>query len=141
MLFLRDRCSLVPETVHPAQAANVMSPDPAPIVRLTKCSYIGVPPSGVRDGCILGPRHTSPPHHQAQAVCFHLGEPNYCQAAIWIEGTLFPITNPKISGQTANLAPQITFIFILILFIDSVNRVYRVQQELSAFTKDGPGMG
>ncbi|KAI1837159.1 hypothetical protein DTO006G1_5943 [Penicillium roqueforti] len=36
---------------------------------------------------------------------------------------------------------KITFIFILILFIDSVNRVYRVQQELSAFAKDGPGMG
>ncbi|KAJ5767375.1 uncharacterized protein N7511_004991 [Penicillium nucicola] len=36
---------------------------------------------------------------------------------------------------------KITFIFILILFIDSVNRVYRVQQELSAFTKDGPAVG
>jgi hypothetical protein len=30
---------------------------------------------------------------------------------------------------------KITFIFILILFIDSVNRVYRVQVELSAFSK------
>ena len=28
---------------------------------------------------------------------------------------------------------QITFIFILILFVDSVNRVYRVQVELSSF--------
>ncbi|CAG8377060.1 unnamed protein product [Penicillium salamii] len=36
---------------------------------------------------------------------------------------------------------KITFIFILILFIDSVNRVYRVQQELASFTKEGPGMG
>ncbi|WEW54818.1 Endoplasmic reticulum transmembrane protein 3 [Emydomyces testavorans] len=33
----------------------------------------------------------------------------------------------------------ITFIFILILFIDSVNRVYRVQIELSAYSKDGSG--
>ncbi|KAF2786736.1 endoplasmic reticulum protein [Melanomma pulvis-pyrius CBS 109.77] len=30
---------------------------------------------------------------------------------------------------------KITFIFILILFIDSINRVYRVQVELSAFSK------
>jgi len=30
---------------------------------------------------------------------------------------------------------KITFIFILILFIDSINRVYRVQVELSAFAK------
>jgi len=30
---------------------------------------------------------------------------------------------------------KITFIFILILFIDSVNRVYRVQVELAAFAK------
>ncbi len=29
---------------------------------------------------------------------------------------------------------KITFIFILILFIDSVNRVYRVQLELAAAT-------
>uniref|UniRef100_A0A0D6RAA3 Endoplasmic reticulum transmembrane protein n=1 Tax=Araucaria cunninghamii TaxID=56994 RepID=A0A0D6RAA3_ARACU len=31
---------------------------------------------------------------------------------------------------------KITFIFILILFIDSVNRVYRVQIEMAAVTKD-----
>lgn len=39
---------------------------------------------------------------------------------------------------------KITFIFILILFIDSVNRVYRVQLELAAATeqakKGGPGV-
>lgn len=31
---------------------------------------------------------------------------------------------------------KITFIFILILFIDSVNRVYRVQVELAAATEN-----
>ncbi|EAS32237.3 BAP31 domain-containing protein [Coccidioides immitis RS] len=36
---------------------------------------------------------------------------------------------------------KITFIFILILFIDSVNRVYRVQIELSAYSKDAVGAG
>ncbi|KAJ5948092.1 hypothetical protein N7466_001107 [Penicillium verhagenii] len=36
---------------------------------------------------------------------------------------------------------KITFIFILILFLDSVNRVYRVQQELAAFSRDGHGVG
>ncbi|EEP82244.1 conserved hypothetical protein [Uncinocarpus reesii 1704] len=36
---------------------------------------------------------------------------------------------------------KITFIFILILFIDSVNRVYRVQIELSAYSKDATGAG
>jgi hypothetical protein len=36
---------------------------------------------------------------------------------------------------------RITFIFILILFIDSVNRVYRVQLEMSAFSKDSTGVG
>ena len=34
---------------------------------------------------------------------------------------------------------KITFIFILILFIDSVNRVYRVQVELSAIGKNNQG--
>ncbi|GAA86719.1 BAP31 domain protein [Aspergillus piperis CBS 112811] len=36
---------------------------------------------------------------------------------------------------------KITFIFILILFIDSVNRVYRVQLELASFGKEGGTMG
>jgi len=31
---------------------------------------------------------------------------------------------------------RITFVFILILFIDSVNRVYRVQLELASYSKD-----
>lgn len=34
---------------------------------------------------------------------------------------------------------KITFIFILILFIDSVNRVYRVQVELSQATDSKQG--
>lgn len=34
---------------------------------------------------------------------------------------------------------KITFIFILILFIDSVNRVYRVQIELAAATDSNKG--
>lgn len=33
---------------------------------------------------------------------------------------------------------KITFIFILILFIDSVNRVYRVQVELGGLESKGP---
>jgi len=36
---------------------------------------------------------------------------------------------------------KITFIFILILFIDSVNRVYRVQVELSQASKSGEAAG
>lgn len=36
---------------------------------------------------------------------------------------------------------KITFIFILILFIDSVNRVYRVQVEMSALMNDSSGAG
>jgi len=36
---------------------------------------------------------------------------------------------------------KITFIFILILFVDSVNRVYRVQVEMAALSKDTSGAG
>jgi B-cell receptor-associated protein 31 len=41
-----------------------------------------------------------------------------------------------IRRRSANIA-QITFIFILILFVDSVNRVYRVQLELTMAKKQG----
>lgn len=38
-------------------------------------------------------------------------------------------------------ALQITFIFILILFVDSVNRVYRVQVELTMAKQQGGAAG
>ncbi|KAF2401871.1 endoplasmic reticulum protein-like protein [Trichodelitschia bisporula] len=47
--------------------------------------------------------------------------------------------NPLIAKLQYGL--KITFIFILILFIDSVNRVYRVQMELAAAQKDNRGSG
>ncbi|KAF3942389.1 hypothetical protein ABW19_dt0206839 [Dactylella cylindrospora] len=52
----------------------------------------------------------------------------------------FISTNPLIAKLQYGL--KITFIFILILFIDSVNRVYRVQKELSdAAHAQGTGKG
>jgi hypothetical protein len=42
--------------------------------------------------------------------------------------------------QSANTW-QITFIFILILFVDSVNRVYRVQLELAMAKQQGGAAG
>ncbi|KAK0657559.1 B-cell receptor-associated 31-like protein [Cercophora newfieldiana] len=47
--------------------------------------------------------------------------------------------NPLVAKAQHGL--KITFIFILILFIDSVNRVYRVQQELAIATENNGGSG
>ncbi|KAK6526691.1 hypothetical protein TWF281_009893 [Arthrobotrys megalospora] len=47
----------------------------------------------------------------------------------------FISTNPLIAKLQYGL--KITFIFILILFIDSVNRVYRVQRELADYNSPG----
>ncbi|KAK0631780.1 B-cell receptor-associated protein 31-like-domain-containing protein [Immersiella caudata] len=47
--------------------------------------------------------------------------------------------NPLVAK--AQHALKITFIFILILFIDSVNRVYRVQQELAIATENNSASG
>lgn len=45
--------------------------------------------------------------------------------------------NPLVAKLQYGL--KITFIFILILFLDSVNRVYRVQVELAAATDSNKG--
>ncbi|KAM7224361.1 endoplasmic reticulum transmembrane protein 3 [Rhypophila decipiens] len=47
--------------------------------------------------------------------------------------------NPLVAKLQYGL--KITFIFILILFIDSVNRVYRVQLELAAASENNNGSG
>ena len=44
-------------------------------------------------------------------------------------------------AQQLSHTPQITFIFITILFIDSVNRVYRVQVELAQAKQAGGAAG
>jgi len=49
----------------------------------------------------------------------------------------FVSENPLIAKLQYGL--KITFIFILILFIDSVNRVYRVQLEISNANREGRG--
>jgi len=48
----------------------------------------------------------------------------------------FISNNPVIAKLQYGM--KITFIFILILFVDSVNRVYRVQRELSESAHSGP---
>ncbi|KAK4444055.1 hypothetical protein QBC34DRAFT_335688 [Podospora aff. communis PSN243] len=53
--------------------------------------------------------------------------------------TSFISENPLVAK--AQHALKITFIFILILFIDSVNRVYRVQQELAIASENNSGSG
>jgi len=50
---------------------------------------------------------------------------------------IFLSENPIVAKIQYGL--KITFIFILILFIDSVNRVYRVQMEVSAAASQGRG--
>ena len=47
---------------------------------------------------------------------------------------------PVLRHQSTNTL-QITFIFILILFVDSVNRVYRVQLELAMAKQQGGAAG
>lgn len=51
--------------------------------------------------------------------------------------TSFISENPVVAKIQYGM--KITFIFILILFIDSVNRVYRVQLELTA-ASEGTGI-
>lgn len=51
--------------------------------------------------------------------------------------TSFISENPIVAKLQYGL--KITFIFILILFLDSVNRVYRVQVELAAATDSNKG--
>lgn len=55
--------------------------------------------------------------------------------ANWSSCYSFISENPLVAKLQYGL--KITFIFILILFIDSVNRVYRVQVELAAVADSG----
>jgi hypothetical protein len=67
----------------------------------------------------------------------HLGKSPDSETTIWNEGP-YPECIQMLAPLTAI---QITFIFILILFIDSVNRVYRVQTELAAAFENNPQAG
>ena len=97
----------------------------------------GVPPFGDRDGGLCWAHHPSSLPIEAEALYLHLRESTCSQGSICYEGE-----EPAYAGHephTDGMSLQITFIFILILFLDSVNRVYRVQVELAAYSKDGGG--
>jgi hypothetical protein len=55
----------------------------------------------------------------------------------WRKKTFEFISNSPLIAKL-QYGMKITFIFILILFVDSVNRVYRVQRELSEHSTAGP---
>lgn len=63
------------------------------------------------------------------------------QYAMKVSWLLSMPPNPSAVPSSDGCPLQITFIFILILFLDSVNRVYRVQMELASYSKDGSGAG
>jgi hypothetical protein len=87
----------------------------------------GLPPFGDGDAHLPRPYRPAAVHLAPQALYLHLREPDRREVTIWHEGMVLVS-----AGFGINLTGiQITFIFILILFVDSVNRVYRVQVELS----------
>ena len=98
---------------------------------LTVAHLTGILPSSGRGGHLLRSHRPAALHMAPQTLHLHLGKPSRREAPIWHEGkeTCRLTTSPVLTSG------QITFIFITILFIDSVNRVYRVQLELAAFAK------
>lgn len=107
--------------------------------QLISCHVVGVlaPRSG--DEHLHVAHRPSAIRHEAQAFHLHIGESSDSKASIWHES----MTRDKLlvcCGPTSHNW-QITFIFILILFIDSVNRVYRVQVELAQASKQGGPAG
>ena len=98
---------------------------------------LGLRTSRVRDGCLHVAHHPIALQGQAWSLHLHIREPADSQVTIWVKGGS---NSWKRRGIRAD-HQQITFIFILILFIDSVNRVYRVQVELSQAKYQGGAAG
>jgi hypothetical protein len=112
------------------------------------CRQLGLPPFGDGDGTLHAPRHANairhPPqnlhvrHTPSADILFRLPA---CASQSRSPANLMVLSfiseNPLIAKLQYGL--KITFIFILILFIDSVNRVYRVQVELAAATDGSKG--
>lgn len=92
--------------------------------------YTGLPHPGSRDGIIYASHRATTIHRPAKDVQLHVCRPHHSNATFWIYGTktLYRSQNPIVAKLQYGM--KITFIFILILFIDSVNRVYRVQVEV-----------
>jgi Bap31/Bap29 transmembrane region len=99
----------------------------------------GLPASGDGDGGLCRPHHSTSVQSEAEALHLHIRESARSEDTIRHEGErcLSPADRLLIDA----IMVQITFIFILILFLDSVNRVYRVQVELAAYSKEGGGAG
>jgi hypothetical protein len=103
--------------------------------------HLGLPAPRSRDGALHAahrPSSIHPPeedvHVRSQTTSTSLST----NPLLIAQKCSFISENPVVAKLQYGL--KITFIFILILFIDSVNRVYRVQVELAAAT-DSQGQG
>lgn len=87
-----------------------------------------------RDGTLHASHRSSSFHHPPKDVYFHVrGSPLFFSCcSYW-----YPTRSESRLVAKLQYGMKITFIFILILFVDSVNRVYRVQVELAEETSAG----
>lgn len=101
------------------------------ISEVTANKHPGLPAPRGRDDAIYASHRPPPLHHPPQDVQLHVWTLSpLCRTAAHI----FPSSESPLVAKL-QYGMKITFIFILILFIDSVNRVYRVQLELAEANK------
>lgn len=123
-MFLHSRAlEELEEAAHNSQRPRTM---------LTRHS--GLPAARSRDGTIHAPDRTPPIYDPPQNVYLHVR----CRPSI-PQHPLTPHSSESPLVAKLQYGMKITFIFILILFIDSVNRVYRVQVELAETNKQQGG--
>lgn len=107
-------------------------------VRANSIQPVGVHAPYGGDGIVHVPHRSDAilPQEKDIHVCTPPSRDNSPEAGLTVD-TLFSFIseNPIVAKLQYGL--KITFIFILILFIDSVNRVYRVQVELAAVAESG----
>lgn len=89
----------------------------------------GFPYTCHRDGSVYAFDSSSSIYHSSKDVYVHVSLQSFSLDHTNVSSSESPIIAKLQYGM------KITFIFILILFIDSVNRVYRVQLELAESIK------
>lgn len=95
----------------------------------------GLPLARLRDDSIHDSRSSHAVHMEEEALYVLVRESSNSKNAILAEGKL---KTKYVVPHRLMCLSQIVFVFVLVLFIDSVNRVYRVQLELGAAAgKDG----
>ena len=101
--------------------------------------YPHIPPPGLGDGDILRARLPTPSYGSQKALPLPLGKPHHCQTRVRCQDLIY-VRRSLAAGVTSFAHVHFLVSFVAILFVDALQRMWRVSAESDLAKSTGSGV-